>query len=98
MHWTRLAAALARASAGSKSAASMAMIAMTTSSSIRVKARDFGVESRIHFLDKVSFTTAEIDWQQIPAIERPTKIRGRSSPRQKRANSSISQEGSLRED
>jgi hypothetical protein len=37
VHWIRLPSALARPSAGNRSAARMAMIAMTTSNSINVK-------------------------------------------------------------
>ncbi len=54
-HWTRHARLLAEASAGSSSAARMAMIAMTTSNSIRVKAelRVAGL-THWHFFDFIS--------------------------------------------
>src|SRR5438132_321358 len=46
VHWTRQADALALANAGSSMAARIAMMAMTTSSSINVKARCFMVVAR----------------------------------------------------
>src|ERR1017187_2791619 len=47
MHWMRLAASFARASAGSSNAARMAIMAMTTNNSMRVKPRQPLLKSRI---------------------------------------------------
>src|SRR5882672_3856956 len=47
MHWTRLAVALARASAGSSKAARIPMMAITTSNSMRVKPQLPFLEARM---------------------------------------------------
>src|SRR5437868_7688106 len=70
-HWVRLALSLARASAGRSKAARIAMIAITTSSSINVKAADtkgvrrFGVSS---------FPAFSIGWGLLAASEAPHSV------------------------
>src|ERR1039458_9300032 len=53
MHWMRLAASLARASAGSNNAARMAIMAMTTNNSMSVKPLQPFLQARIKYFWKV---------------------------------------------
>src|SRR5207249_5131823 len=64
MHEVPFAASLARLTAGSKRAARMAMMAMTTSSSISVKARFEFILSKIP--QSCNFLSCRIAWQRDP--------------------------------